>query len=632
MYNLTCEDINNFYKRYINNISKNHSIENELLRKNPDSSKWIDLLYNKSNELRQLFSTNEDELNRYIRPFISGTHSLTPELCECFLSNMKPFIKLSYMDSLVTLDICSTIHNYLIENNSTNYNLLCLSCSYAGYFESILIRLDHPERAIEYYNEAISYTDKFDYLSDDARIRIVASYYNRLVALSRKANIDAYTMIKYYEEVSVFFNNQQYAKYTHKLFTDEEFEFWSSSIVCSVLLKLSPCYNNVISDDYTTDYATKLATSLYSKFCNHHTNIYSMTTSVFVAYNKTLLLQGKITKSMYFNILLNYYKHVDKNVVFDNPDFTDHIYIEALHHIVPSLIEYAEYAFDNPEDAHLFRLELSREVLKFVGSIPHSHKTSQVNLLIYELLKLCLKHIDTRDEMIDIISKISINRQISTGIHISMVSRISDLILRSIITHRPELLIGLPEINCIDDVKKRKKELYYHMRNSALCHDTGKIAIGSMINLQTRKLTDMEFEIIKTHPDIGYDILYNNNRLRLYADIARGHHKFANGKGGYPKDFDNTKSQMRIVIDIITISDCIDAATDTLGRNYAKSKTFYDVLEELNKDKGTRYSADIAELLNSDECLCECLCDLTGKGRISVYNKIYRLVNSADKH
>ena len=89
---------------------------------------------------------------------------------------------------------------------------------------------------------------------------------------------------------------------------------------------------------------------------------------------------------------------------------------------------------------------------------------------------------------------------------------------------------------------------------------------------------------------------------------------------------------MRIVIDIITISDCIDAATDTLGRNYAKSKTFYDVLEELNKDKGTRYSADIVELLNSDECLCECLCDLTGKGRISVYNKIYRLVNSADKH
>lgn len=632
MCNLTCEDIDGFYKRYIDNISKTHSIENELLQKNPNSSKWIELLYNKSSELRQIFSYNEAELDKYIRPFISGSHSLNLQLCECFLSNMKHFILLRYMDSLVTLDICHAIHDYLISINCTDDNLVCLSAAYVGYFESILIRLDHPERAIIYFNEAVTYTDRFKSLSDVARTRIVTSYYNRLIAISRKEHIDAYEMIKYYEEAMDFFNNKEYSTYALKIFTLEQFEFWASSIVCSVLLKASPNYDNVKTDDYTNNYASRLVEKLYSNYCQTHNNIYAMTGSVYASYYKSLLIQGKISKSMYFNALLNYYNHIDKDIDFSDPDFTHHIYIEALHRIVPALIIYADYGFDNEEDVLFFRRSLSRESLNFAGSIPHSHKTSQVNYLIYELLKLCLKYIDDRDEMIDIISHISINRQISTGIHISMVSRISALILRSIITHRPELLIGLPEINCIDDVKKYEKELYYHMNNSALCHDTGKIAIGSMINLQTRRLTDTEFEIIKTHPDIGYDILYNNPKLRLYADIARGHHKFANGEGGYPKDFDNTKSQMRIVIDIITISDCIDAATDTLGRNYAKSKTFYDVLEELNKDKGTRYSSDIVKLLNTDECLCECLCELTGNGRISVYNEIYKLVNSTDKY
>ena len=35
-----------------------------------------------------------------------------------------------------------------------------------------------------------------------------------------------------------------------------------------------------------------------------------------------------------------------------------------------------------------------------------------------------------------------------------------------------------------------------------------------------------------------------------YVDIARGHHKFYNGKGGYPNDFDNTASPERFMIDI----------------------------------------------------------------------------------
>ena len=61
-----------------------------------------------------------------------------------------------------------------------------------------------------------------------------------------------------------------------------------------------------------------------------------------------------------------------------------------------------------------------------------------------------------------------------------------------------------------------------------------------------------------------------------------GHHKTYDGKGGYPLEFDNLNSKYKSAIDLISISDSIDAATDVLGRNYANGKNFYSLLDELN--------------------------------------------------
>lgn len=65
-------------------------------------------------------------------------------------------------------------------------------------------------------------------------------------------------------------------------------------------------------------------------------------------------------------------------------------------------------------------------------------------------------------------------------------------------------------------------------------HDIGKVGISDAILLAPRKLTDEEFEIMKTHPSIGYEILRNRETLEMAAEIAWTHHEKFNGKG-YPR-------------------------------------------------------------------------------------------------
>lgn len=56
---------------------------------------------------------------------------------------------------------------------------------------------------------------------------------------------------------------------------------------------------------------------------------------------------------------------------------------------------------------------------------------------------------------------------------------------------------------------------------------------------------------------------------------------------GYPADFDNTASKDRFLIELIHISDCLDAATDFVGRSYKNGKKFSQCMEELSQGKGT---------------------------------------------
>ena len=88
-------------------------------------------------------------------------------------------------------------------------------------------------------------------------------------------------------------------------------------------------------------------------------------------------------------------------------------------------------------------------------------------------------------------------------------------------------------------------------------------------------------------------------------------------------DFDSAGSPYKTIIDIVTAADCLDAATDTVGRSYSRGKTMDDFILELKEGAGTRYASYLPELFD-DAALRRDLRFLLQQGRRSSYSKVYR--------
>ena len=108
-----------------------------------------------------------------------------------------------------------------------------------------------------------------------------------------------------------------------------------------------------------------------------------------------------------------------------------------------------------------------------------------------------------------------------------------------------------------------------------------------------------------------------------------GHQKSYDGRSGYPPEFDNASSPIKIFIDIITICDSLDAATDHLGRNYTTSKDFDTVLGELRAGRDPRYSGALVDLLDEAGELRDKLRVILEDGRRKVYYDVHKMILSA---
>jgi HD-GYP domain-containing protein (c-di-GMP phosphodiesterase class II) len=128
----------------------------------------------------------------------------------------------------------------------------------------------------------------------------------------------------------------------------------------------------------------------------------------------------------------------------------------------------------------------------------------------------------------------------------------------------------------------------------ALLHDVGKIGVSDQLLRKPSKLTPQEFETIKSHVQIGHEMVQGVEFLRNIGPIILHHHENFGG-GGYP----NGLSGKNIPVEsrIIMVCDAFDAMTST--RTYRKAGPLEHALEELTKHKGRQFDPDVVEALKS---------------------------------
>jgi len=188
-----------------------------------------------------------------------------------------------------------------------------------------------------------------------------------------------------------------------------------------------------------------------------------------------------------------------------------------------------------------------------------------------ELLNLEIE--DTQKEVIFRMGAIGEARSKETGMHVKRVAEYSKLFA---------IYLNIP---------KDKAET---LKQASPMHDIGKVAIPDNILNKPGKLTSEEFEIMKTHAQLGYEMLEGSNKaiLKVAAIVAHEHHEKWDGTG-YPRGLKG--KDIHIYGRITAVADVFDA----LGSERVYKKAWDDdkIFSYFKEHKGSQFDPSIIDIL-----------------------------------
>jgi len=132
------------------------------------------------------------------------------------------------------------------------------------------------------------------------------------------------------------------------------------------------------------------------------------------------------------------------------------------------------------------------------------------------------------------------------------------------------------------------------VRISATLHDVGKIGIEDRVLKKPGVLTNEEFEIMKRHTIMGFEIVRQVKRLTEMLPGIRWHHESLNGKG-YPDLL--TGDELPLLVRIIAVADTFDAITT--DRPYQAGREFHQALDILRKHAGSKYDPIVVDAMDA---------------------------------
>lgn len=122
-------------------------------------------------------------------------------------------------------------------------------------------------------------------------------------------------------------------------------------------------------------------------------------------------------------------------------------------------------------------------------------------------------------------------------------------------------------------------------------HDIGKIGIPDNVLLKPGRLNNEEYDIIKLHPQIGYDILQKVTIFRPIAGIVLHHHERWDGCG-YPGGLQG--EDIPLGARIIAIADAYDAMTS--ARSYRQRISSEQAIAEIKRCAGTQFDPALVKI------------------------------------
>lgn len=203
----------------------------------------------------------------------------------------------------------------------------------------------------------------------------------------------------------------------------------------------------------------------------------------------------------------------------------------------------------------------------------YSAKTIESATLTAELEAAKVELEATQKELIHILGDVSESRSRETGDHIQRVAEIS---------YKLAVYYGLPEQEA------------QRIRLAAPMHDLGKVGIPDAILNKPGRFTDEEYAVMKSHAQIGEQILLKSKRelLVFAASLAGAHHEHWDGKG-YPRGLKG--EEIPLAGRICAVADVLDALSSP--RCYKSAWPEEKVKEEFIKQSGMQFQPELVDVL-----------------------------------
>ena len=128
------------------------------------------------------------------------------------------------------------------------------------------------------------------------------------------------------------------------------------------------------------------------------------------------------------------------------------------------------------------------------------------------------------------------------------------------------------------------------VRLSAIIHDIGKIYVPTEILSRPGKLNELEIELIRSHSQVGFDIIRNVAFPWPVAQIILQHHERFDGTG-YPNHL--AGEQIIPEARVLAVADVVEAMTS--HRPFRPASSIEEALEEIARDRGTHFDPEVVD-------------------------------------
>ncbi|QWE00357.1 HD domain-containing protein [Polynucleobacter sp. JS-Mosq-20-D10] len=265
--------------------------------------------------------------------------------------------------------------------------------------------------------------------------------------------------------------------------------------------------------------------------------------------------------------------------------------VEVVHQKKEKGKRVAELAIANSEKAkRIAELVIGNKELLF----QNEEKTKRAAELVALIIKLGLankKAAQSEKQLLSTLNALAMARDNETGNHIIRTQN-----------YAKNLALRLRKMGCFkNELNSRTIELIF---KAVPLHDIGKVGIPDQILHKPGPLTDAEWEIMKTHPVIGMDVLRSSDNeasrvmdvMEVAIQIAGGHHEYWDGNG-YP---DGLKGDaIPLAARIMSVADMYDALVSV--RVYKKAWTHEEATQEIIRNKGVRFDPLVVDAFIAEQ-------------------------------